>query len=727
MVTQTEPNIFQLAYDLVCHTGRNVFLTGKAGTGKTTFLKQLVANCDKRLVVVAPTGVAAINAGGVTLHSQFNLPLEPTHFLNPDAGSQIFNSRFLFRNVRLSSQKIQVLRQLELLIIDEVSMVRADLLDLVDLVLRHYRNCYHLPFGGVQVLLIGDLFQLSPVLRPEEWERMKVHYTGHFFFHSRVVQEADPVHIELTKVFRQKEQQFVDLLNQVRKGELTDEVIQRLNSRWDPDFQGPENGYVTLCTHNRMADTINQAQLEKLESPLFRYFGEVSGDFNEKALPAEEVLELKMGARVMFIRNDSSEDKRYYNGKQGIVTYLDEYEIMVDCGQGSFAVGREIWENVQFSFNKEKDKIEEEVLGSFSQYPLRLAWAITIHKSQGLTFEKVVVDAGQSFSPGQVYVALSRCTSLDGLVLKSRIPTSAIFTDGQILNFTAQVHTEEVVQHVLEKEKSAYMATRMLSAYSMEPIKNHILQLEELIPSKRIPHPEVLNQGLSKMKKSAENLSEVCDKSRKRFSALISDPEIGPDSDLFKSKMKAGIEYFSQKFQEEFLDVCLLIFKDLKAQKGVKGLINELFDFKKTIENQRNRIHKMNMGGEYYFQPPKIEAKIQKATDEFRLKKAEKGETYKITLELFREGKTIDQIAQIRGLSTGTIEGHLARYVESGEVNLEQILTNEKIALIENLLEGNHEVPTSGELKSALGEAASWGEIRLVLAKWNRSKKLEIS
>jgi len=280
---------------------------------------------------------------------------------------------------------------------------------------------------------------------------------------------------------------------------------------------------------------------------------------------------------------------------------------------------------------------------------------------------------------------------------------------------------------VLEKEKSAYMATRMLSAYSMEPIINHILQLEELMPSKRIPHPEVLNQGLSKMKKSAENLSEVCDKSRKRFSALISDPEIGPDSDLFKSKMKAGIEYFSQKFQEEFLDVCLLIFKDLKAQKGVKGLINELFDFKKTIENQRNRIHKMNMGGEYYFQPPKIEAKIQKATDEFRLKKAEKGETYKITLELFREGKTIDQIAQIRGLSTGTIEGHLARYVESGEVNLEQILTNEKIALIENLLEGNHEVPTSGELKSALGEAASWGEIRLVLAKWNRSKKLEIS
>lgn len=718
----SESNIFQLAYELVCHTGRSVFLTGKAGTGKTTFLKQLVANCDKRLVVVAPTGVAAINAGGVTLHNQFNLPLEPTHFLNPVSGPQVFNSKFLFRNVRLSSQKLQVIRELELLIIDEVSMVRADVLDLIDLVMRHYRNCYHLPFGGVQVLLIGDLFQLSPVLRPEEWERLRTHYKGHFFFHSRAVQESEPIRIELTTVFRQKEQHFVDLLNQVRMGNLSTEVIHRLNSRLNPNFQGPEMGYITLCTHNRMADQINQTQLEKIEGPVFRYLGQIQGDFNEKALPAEEVLELKQGARVMFIRNDTSEEKRYYNGKQGVITYLDEDEILVDCGEGSFSIGIEVWENIQFSFSKEKDRIEEEVLGSFSQFPLRLAWAITIHKSQGLTFEKVVVDAGQSFSPGQVYVALSRCTSLDGLVLKSKIPTSAVFTDGQVIDFSAQNHKKEVVKEVLEKEKSAYMASRMLSAFSMESILENIRQLEELIPGKRIPHPEVLNQGLVSMKTSANQLAEVCVKSRERFLSILCDPRYGPDSELFKTKIRAGIQYFTDKIEEEFINVCVVVFKDLKAQKGVKGLVNELFGFKKTVENQRNRIQKMNLGGQLFFESPPSQSK-EKFLESMAIKKPEKGETYKITLGLFREGKGIHEIAQIRGFSVGTIEGHMARFVESGEVELEQLLPPEKISPIQELIEGQHEEPTSGELKSVLGDSASWGEIRLVLARLHRTKR----
>lgn len=719
MSQDSKNELIHLAYELVCHTGRNVFLTGKAGTGKTTFLRKLVSSCDKRLVVVAPTGVAAINAGGVTMHSQFNLPLEATHYLHPIAGPQVFNGRNFFRNIRLSAQKVQVLKELELLIIDEVSMVRVDMLDMVDLVLRHYRRS-PLPFGGVQILMIGDLFQLSPVLKPEEWERLKVHYQGHFFFHAKAFQELNPVRIELKNVFRQKDQQFVDILNQVREGKITREVLEKLNQRWDPDFQGPEMGYITLCTHNKMADSINQYQLEKLEAPIFQYFGEISGDFNEKALPAEEVLSLKVGARVMFIRNDSSEARKYYNGKQGVITHLEEDEIWVDCGSGSILIGEEIWENVQYSFNKEKDKIEEEILGSFSQFPIRLAWAITIHKSQGLTFDKVVVDAGQSFSSGQVYVALSRCTTLEGLVLKSKIPSSAVFTDGQVIDFNAVVDSEEMLQEVLEKDKMTYMATRMLNSFTMTPILDHLKELEEMIPNKRIPHPEVLLSGLETIKKEALELEEVCEKSKVRFIGLIQDPAYGPESELFQSRVKAAIPYFLQKIQTGLLDVCRVIFNDLKVQKGVKGLVKELLEFKKTIENQRNRIQKVNLGGEFFFIPPTAQELVKNGKEDYGFKKAEKGETFQISLAMYKEGKSIKEIAEERGFAMGTIEGHLARFVASGEIDLEGLLSAETIQIIESQIKMQPDEINSGQIKSALGDKVSWGEIRLVLARWNR-------
>lgn len=724
-MTDSENHLFQLAYDLVCNTGQHVFLTGRAGTGKTTFLKYLVEHSDKRLVVVAPTGVAAINAGGVTMHSQFNLPIEPTHYLMESPGNQIFNSKSLFQNVRMSNQKIGVLKELELLVIDEVSMVRADVLDLVDLVLRRIRKNYHDPFGGVQVLMIGDLYQLSPVIKPDEWEKLRTHYSGHFFFHSKVVQEARPIQIELNKIYRQKDQIFVDLLNKVRSGKLQTADLHLLNSRLDPDFEGPEKGYITLCTHNRMADSINQSQLEKLKSPLFQFSGEIKGEFNEKALPAEETLELKIGARVMFIRNDSSDEKRYYNGKQGVISDLEEDEIWVTCGDESFQIEMETWENVQFSFDKEQDKIIEEKIGSYSQYPLRLAWAITIHKSQGLTFEKAVIDAGQSFSSGQVYVALSRCTSLEGLVLKSAIPSSVVFSAQEVVAFSSQTHKEEFVQTVLNSEKAPYQAKRMVRAFSMEPIVAHLNLLDELIREKRIPHPEVLLAGMKKMNEKAVELGGVCENARNHFLKLINHPEAGPDSAQFRDKVRDGIIYFSNRFDQDFMDTIQVILKDLKAQKGVKGLVASIIDFRKTVEAQKNRIQRVKLGEVLFYTPP-INKKptsnpsIEEPIEGF--KKAEKGETYKITLELFEEGKSIAEIAKIRGMALGTIEGHLSRHIASGKIDVTSVVAAEKIEAIQSLLEKQADEITGNPVKAALGDFVSWGEIRCVISDWNRRK-----
>ena len=386
--------MFRFATELVNQSSRNIFLTGKAGTGKTTFLKYIRESCPKQIAVVAPTGVAAINAGGVTIHSFFQLPISPfipetKGFTNKNNDQN--NPHSLLSRQRLTSEKKKVLQELELLIIDEISMVRCDTMDAIDLVLRHVRNRHHKRFGGVQVLFIGDMYQLPPVIPEQEWSVLSEYYNSPYFFDSHVIKEDQPVCIEFNKIYRQSEEKFINLLNRVRNNELDAEGMNLLESRHKPLFRrNKQGGYIILTTHNYKADSTNANELQQLNGKLFSFQAEITGEFSEKAYPADEMLQLKEGAQVMFIKNDSEKSKRYFNGKIGIVTKLGEEKIFVQCKDepDEIEVKKEKWENIRYTLNKNTRRLDEEILGSFTQYPLRLAWAITIHKSQGLTFEK---------------------------------------------------------------------------------------------------------------------------------------------------------------------------------------------------------------------------------------------------------------------------------------------------------------------------------------------------
>ena len=423
MASVEKNEIFDLAYRFITETNESVFLTGKAGTGKTTFLKYLVEHSSKNMVVAAPTGVAAINAGGVTLHSLFQLPFYP--FLPTDN-----NRQELLSKIRYQKQRIHMLRKIELLVIDEISMVRCDVLDAIDTILRSVRRNHSSPFGGVQVLFIGDLYQLPPVVTRNEWdELLSNYYESPFFFASKAIKEQMPLLIELNKIYRQKEESFVSLLNKVRNNLLEKEDYDALNLRFIPDFQATtKDKYITLTSHNNQADNINFAKRNNLDTPSFVYKARIEDEFPENLYPAEAELILKVGMQVMFIKNDTV-TKKYFNGKIGIVSSLSNDKITVNCAGEEIEVFEETWENTRYTLNRSDEKLEQKVLGRFIQYPLRMAWAITIHKSQGLTFDKVLIDAASSFSSGQVYVALSRCTSLEGIVLLSKIPPTAIHSN----------------------------------------------------------------------------------------------------------------------------------------------------------------------------------------------------------------------------------------------------------------------------------------------------------
>ncbi|HOY32463.1 MAG TPA: DEAD/DEAH box helicase [Bacteroidales bacterium] len=426
---------FNFAHEVVNEYNRNLFLTGRAGTGKTTFLKYQKKKSNKKMIIVAPTGVSAINAGGVTINSFFQIPytpfppndirLQPETYIKKD---NIFKS-FIF-----NKEKLQIIKNLELLIIDEISMVRCDTMDVIDSILRHFRNSDE-PFGGVQVLMIGDPYQLSPIVKKEEWDILKKHYKSPYFFSSKVITRCDYIYLELKKIYRQKDLKFIKLLNCVRENIMTENELFTLNSRNNLNYKGDLNKYIFLGTHNKQVDEINQNELNNIDSEQFCYDAEINGEIDNGSITAPHKLCLKVGARVMFLKNDNSENQ-YYNGKLGNIIELNDEKIIVICDDGiKVNVKKSRWENFQYSFDDKKGKVIEETKGTFLQYPLKLAWAITIHKSQGLTFEKVIADLNDAFAEGQVYVALSRCTSLEGLILKSKIKSSNIKLSKEVVEF----------------------------------------------------------------------------------------------------------------------------------------------------------------------------------------------------------------------------------------------------------------------------------------------------
>ena len=462
-------HLFELAESYIAQTGISVFLTGRAGTGKTTFLKYIVENTPKRCVVLAPTGVAAINAGGVTIHSFFQLPLCP--YL-PDVKELVTEYQMPEAQRKLRKEKVKIIKTLDLLIIDEISMVRADLLDSVDAVMRRYRHNDQ-PFGGVQLLMIGDAHQLPPVVTEKEEPWLKKVYKSPFFFHSKVMQQLKYVTIELETVYRQSDTTFLDILNNIRSGTMDNNTYRLLNSRLDPRFNpdetisGQGQRWIRLTTHNRQADNINQEKMNALKTRLFTFYADIEGNFPENALPAEKTLQLKEGAQIMFLRNDSREG-RYYNGMIATVTSLDYDDgIQVTDENGTqINVPIEKWENIRYDIDKETKEITPIVEGTFSQYPLKAAWAVTIHKSQGLTFDHVIIDAASAFSFGQVYVALSRCRTLEGIVLSSPISQSCLYNNSDVSGFHDEFRPVSEMEKGLQEARDAYYMNILNECFS---------------------------------------------------------------------------------------------------------------------------------------------------------------------------------------------------------------------------------------------------------------------
>ena len=466
-----------LAYDFVESTGTNIFLTGKAGTGKTTFLHRLKGKSPKRMIVVAPTGVAAINAGGVTIHSFFQMAFTPhiptgtAHFVNK-SGSSAYGEEVK----RFSRDKMNIMRSLDLLVIDEISMVRADVLDGIDEVLRRFRD-RDKPFGGVQLLMIGDLQQLAPVAKEDEWNILKEYYDTVFFFSSHALRKTSFISIELKHIYRQSDKMFIEILNKVRENRVDKETLLELNKRYIPGFNpNDEEGYIILTTHNAQAKTINDKKLGELPGKPLNFKARVDGDFPEYAFPTDPELTLKPGAQVMFVKNDSSGEKLYFNGKIGKIADIDEDTIFVDCpgDESPIEVSPAEWSNIKYSIDEETKEISENVTGTFVQYPLKLAWAITIHKSQGLTFEKAVIDARAAFAHGQVYVALSRCKTLEGLVLSTPISTPGIISSSTITHFVTEIEKDPPGFDLLQKARRNYFQTLLLDLFDFNMIHRRL-------------------------------------------------------------------------------------------------------------------------------------------------------------------------------------------------------------------------------------------------------------
>jgi hypothetical protein len=820
--------LFTLASDLVNHTSKNIFLTGRAGTGKTTFLKYIKENCPKQMVVVAPTGVAATNAGGVTIHSFFQLPFGPfiPEAKGFQANDEVTNKHTLLSRLRLNGERRKILRELELLIIDEISMVRCDVLDAIDLVLRHVRYRHSERFGGVQVMFIGDMFQLPPVVKEQEWSLLREYYQSPYFFDSHVVREDPPVYIEFTKIYRQTEEKFIQLLNKVRNNEMDEEHLHTLHDRYQPEFFGEgSDGYVLLTTHNEKAKEINAEKLSRLPGKIFTYKAEVKNDFPPTAFPADEFLQLKVGAQVMFIKNDTDKAKRYFNGKIGVITELEEEKIVVQCKNDDFPieVSKEKWENIRYTLDKSTRQLNEDVLGEFGQYPLRLAWAITIHKSQGLTFEKAVIDAGKAFAPGQIYVALSRCTNLEGMVLHSRIRPNALCADDRIVQFTKNILALEDLQQELIQAKKAYQEKTILSLFDFRKVVNAVKELQKyLIEHTTSFNPETLTWSDDLFNKISA-LQTTSEKFHHQLRKLFTLTEKAEDNIELQERIKTAANWFSNEIKtviehilqspaitdstihaKEYNDLLREAYIQLAMQnfmlQGFSGKFNM-----ETFHRRKKSFVAPSFGVNAYagasekkieLQHPALYYGLKKLRDSICARKSQpiylvagsktleemttylpqtldeleqisgfgkakleaygndflaiikeycgennlssnmaeklpkrkrkepkepKVDTKAETFKLYSEGKTIREIAEQRNLTTQTIEGHLSYFVERGAIKVEDVVTREKIVLIEPVAKSFTSGPIT-QIKEKLGSKVSFGEIRLVLASLEHQK-----
>ena len=858
-----ESEAYRLAEEFSERTNRCLFITGKAGTGKTTFLKRLREVSPKNIAVVAPTGVAAINAGGMTIHSFFQLPIR-TLLPTPQSNRQIFAEQ------RLTQRKRQMLYHLEMLVIDEISMVRADVLDAIDAVLRHYRYRRDVPFGGVQVVMIGDLMQLQPVVNGDEQEVLERYYEGPYFFQSKVMQEVKPVYIELDHVFRQQNADFVRILNEVRENSLSAQSRAMLAARYVPNYGNKDrytegvrskdtfddDFHITLTTHNQQADDLNHRRLAELDGREYTFKAEVKKNFPESSYPTEETLTLKEGARVMFIRNDDQKPRRFYNGKLGIVAKIGDNAIIISCEDGEIEVEPMTWENIRYKENAQSGKIDEELLGTFRQYPLRLAWAITIHKSQGLTFDKVIIDAARAFAAGQVYVALSRCRTLEGIILSSPLQQVSLGNDRQVLNYVSSQPTIEQSAANLVSATKEYQLQLFSGIYDVNNLLTMVEQLQRHV-AKCVSFNAETQPFLDELKRQILEMADVSDKFQKQLTKIIysdrndiyascdADGDVCAPSGYLRHRMMAAAGYFAPKFlllavkvsghpcrcknkadasdfdtiindlylmlaqkaalmqavaQEPTTDAYLTakskfvatpmqtqsVFgkpvknktkeakvansneqqEDKKLFERLRQLrlliakednvpayivfsdktLHELATYKPTTLSAFEQVNgvgkkKIESYGERFVMSiceylnksytPQQDTVIVSDTglsnplvqtdnrenhnSKLKLKKEPKASTYELTFQLYKDGKTPEQIAEIRSLTLGTIFNHLTRYVEQGQISIQNLVPQDIINKVLETQTINPNFTSMKEFFEAMDESVPYHYLRLVL------------
>ncbi|MDQ7948641.1 MAG: helix-turn-helix domain-containing protein [Pedobacter sp.] len=746
----------ELAAKFINLTSRHIFLTGKAGTGKTTFLKKLMATTHKKAVIVAPTGIAAINAAGVTIHSLFQLPfgtfLPREIAVQSESYQHCHSPRSVIRHLNMNAAKRRILIDLELLIIDEVSMLRADLLDAIDLILRYVRKNNSSSFGGVQVLFIGDLHQLPPVVKNEEWNLLGTCYKSAFFFDALVLEKDPPIYIELEKIYRQADKQFIHLLNNLRNNTVGAADIALVKTHYRPDGQ-PElkDNYITLTTHNHKADSLNKNRLAELKAPSFDYPSAIENEFAESAFPAERTLTLKVGAQVMFIKNDPTGEQRFFNGKIAVVTKLsaDHIEVQLD-GSLKLIVEKYTWKNIRYVPNPATNEIEEELIGTFTQYPLKLAWAITVHKSQGLTFDRAIIDIGDAFAPGQIYVALSRLRSLDGLVLTSLISDRGIRQDQNVAFFSRTKNDQEDLGVQIEREKDIFLKNALLNSFDLTVLDRHVYEhvfsygKQERKSSKQSHLP-----WANRLQEEVMALKTDSDRFLKQIERLFANGEQESLEALYERTLAAG-NYFSPRFSA-MSDQIFGQIEVAKTQKQTKEYLVELIELEAMVYEQLRRIKKANAllgavlkGAELtkdevqaLHEVAKREEQLKKiyestnkddfstkgddfygkvkATKKQKTAKAPKVDTKELTLEMFRAGQSIADIAKTRKITAGTIESHLAHFVAKQELEATALMPAARLETILSAINSLKSVKLA-EIREHLGKAYSFGEIKIAIA-----------
>lgn len=739
-------------------TSQSIFLTGKAGTGKTTLLRKIMASTHKNAVIVAPTGIAALNAGGVTIHSFFQLPF--AGFI-PEFGAQpafsesvkFETKQTLLRHFTMNKTRLKMIRNIDLLIIDEVSMLRADLLDAIDWTLRNIRRA-HEPFGNVQVLFIGDLLQLPPVVKQEEWQILRNHYQGIFFFHAKVLQETQPLYIELSKIYRQQDQDFIQLLNQLRNNQMSSEDLQILNQYVRPDFDAnKEEGYITLSTHNAKADQINAIALEALPEKLWSYAAEITGDYPKHLYPLEPTLELKLGAQVMFIKNDLSLEKNYFNGKMGKIKALSSDEILVEFPEEKKTINVEKfeWSNIRYELNAATGEVEEKTIGTFVHYPLKLAWAITVHKSQGLTFDKAVLDVSEVFAPGQAYVALSRLRTLSGLVLTQPMRMNGLSNDQQVMAYSQHKADENTLPKVLEAHIKHYLLQTLKQAFDWYELRSQWSQHEASYQALGAKSEKTKNKSwMALQNQVVQATKEPAEKFIRQLEGLFTKPHF--DRVFLKERVDAAYLYFfaqldgvllsnlrkiaelsrvrkTKSYAEELEALDEILTETILKLKKVRLLVSAVAEgeaiTKDRIWNndlQQYKLSKIAIVRQELKQVPSLlddpdaeEVSFLKSTKKLAKEQKVKKSTQEKTLELLEAGKEVSEIARERQLSVQTINSHFAYLIRSGQIELTDVMSPKRISELEQLFDG-FEGNSLNPLKEKLGSKATWDELKLYQA-----------